>query len=172
MDGKSGALAFIYNKWLIGFLVDSIVPGAGSVEIQLAKKLSSYADVLPGLEQYSVRKFAAALETFPKALADNSGVNGSEIINKLYSDHSMGHYSNGFDIESQSPATVDVTKTKIYDLFVTKHWGLRFAVEAASTVLRVNQIIMAKRAGGPKPRQQAADNDDDWMSPLSWSSYH
>jgi len=138
-----------------------IVPGAGSVEIQLAKKLAAYADLLPGLEQYSVRKFAAALETFPKALADNSGVNGSEIINKLYSDHNMGHYTHGFDIESQAPATVDVTKNKIFDLYITKHWGLKYAVEAATTVLRVNQIIMAKRAGGPKPRQQAADNDDD-----------
>lgn len=137
------------------------LPGAGSVEIQLAKKLSAFADLLPGLEQYSVRKFAAALETFPKALADNSGVNGSEIINKLYMDHSMGHQSHGIDIESQAPATVDVTKSKIYDLYVTKYWALKYAVEAAATVLRVNQIIMAKRAGGPKPRQQAGDNDDD-----------
>lgn len=138
-----------------------IVPGAGSVEIQLAKKLSAYADLLPGLEQYSVRKFAAALETFPKALADNSGVNGSEIINKLYSDHNMGHYTHGVDIESQAPTTVDVTKNKIFDLYITKHWGLKYAVEAAATVLRVNQIIMAKRAGGPKPRQPAGQDQDD-----------
>lgn len=128
----------------------------------MAKKLSAYADLLPGLEQYSVRKFATALETFPKALADNSGVNGSEVLNKLYSDHNMGHFNHGFDIDSQSPATIDVTKNKIFDLYLTKYWGLKYAVEAASTVLRVNQIIMAKRAGGPKPReQQAADADDD-----------
>lgn len=138
------------------------MPGAGSVEIQLAKKLSAYADLLPGLEQYSVRKFATALETFPKALADNSGVNGTEILNKLYSDHNMGHFNNGFDIESQAPATIDVTKNKIFDLYITKYWGIKYAVEAAATVLRVNQIIMAKRAGGPKPRdQKPADADDD-----------
>lgn len=128
----------------------------------MAKKLSAYADLLPGLEQYSVRKFATALETFPKALADNSGVNGTEILNKLYSDHNMGHFNHGFDIESQAPATVDVTKNKIFDLYITKYWGLKYAVEAAATVLRVNQIIMAKRAGGPKPRDpKAADADDD-----------
>lgn len=108
-----------------------------------------------------MRKFATALETFPKALADNSGINGSEIINKLYSDHNMGHYTHGLDIESQAPLTVDVVKSKIYDLYVTKYWGLRYAVEAACTVLRVNQIIMAKRAGGPKPRQPGAQDDDD-----------
>lgn len=143
------------------FLLFRLVPGAGSVEIQLAKKLSAYADLLPGLEQYSVRKFASALETLPKALADNTGVNGSEVINKLYSDHNLGHTTHGFDIESQTAATVDVTKNKIFDLYATKYWALKYAIEAAATILRVNQIIMAKRAGGPKPRQQQGDNDDD-----------
>lgn len=135
--------------------------GAGACEIQLAKQLDSYADLLPGLEQYTVRKFASALETFPKALADNSGVNGTDIINKLYAEHKAGSFTHGFDIESEIPATIDVTKSKCFDLFVTKYWALKYSVEAAATVLRVNQIIMAKRAGGPKPRQQAADADDD-----------
>lgn len=40
-------------------------------------------------------------------------------------------------------------------------WGLKYAVGAAATILRVDQIIMAKRAGGPKPRQGGGDNDDD-----------
>lgn len=123
--------------------------------------MAAYADLLPGLEQYAVRKFASALETFPKAIADNSGVNGTDIINKLYAEHKGGNYRHGFDIESQLPATVDVSTTKCFDLYVTKFWALKYAVESAATVLRVNQIIMAKRAGGPKPRQQAGDGDDD-----------
>ena len=47
---------------------------------------------------------------------------------------------------------------------VTSHclqwWALRLATEAISTILRVDQIIMAKQAGGPKPRQGAADEED------------
>lgn len=131
------------------------MPGAGAVELELSKSLAFHADILPGLEQYSVRKFASALETFPKALADNSGINGTEILSKMYLK------VHGVDIESQTPAAIDVTKAKIFDLYVTKYWALKYAVEAAATVLRVNQIIMAKRAGGPKPRQRGADDDDD-----------
>ena len=41
---------------------------------------------------------------------------------------------------------------KILDLLMVKHWGLKYAVGAACTVLRVDQIIMAKKAGGPKAR--------------------
>ena len=34
----------------------------------------------PGLEQYSIKKYAEALEAFPKALAENSGVKVREHI--------------------------------------------------------------------------------------------
>jgi T-complex protein 1 subunit theta len=136
------------------------LPGGGAVEIELAQHLSEYADTLPGLEQYAVRKFATALEAFPKALAENSGINTTEVVNKLYLAHKNGNKNDGFDIDSETPATVDVTKTKVFDLFATKWWGLKYAVDAASTILKVDQIIMAKRAGGPKPRQAAGSDDE------------
>lgn len=40
-------------------------------------------------------------------------------------------------------------------------WGLKYAVNAACTVLKVDQIIMAKRAGGPKPPKAKANSDDE-----------
>lgn len=73
------------------------VPGAGATEIKLAAQLSTYADTLPGLEQYAVRRFATALEVFPKTLAENSGSHASEkILFKLYAAQSKDNY--GFDI--------------------------------------------------------------------------
>lgn len=73
--------------------------GAGAVEIELAAQLAAYADTLPGLEQYAVRKFANALEIFPKILAENSGCQASELISKLYAAHKEGKKTFGFDIE-------------------------------------------------------------------------
>jgi T-complex protein 1 subunit theta len=35
-------------------------------------------------------------------------------------------------------------------LYLTKHWAIKMMMEAVTTVLRVDQIIMAKQAGGPK----------------------
>lgn len=136
--------------------------GAGAIEIELAQQISEYGDTLPGLDQYAVRKFATALETFPKALADNSGVNATEVLQKLHLAHKAESQKfAGFDIESDLPATVDVAKSKIFDLLVAKQWAMKYAVGAANTILKVDQIIMAKRAGGPKPRQQQQDEDDD-----------
>jgi T-complex protein 1 subunit theta len=137
------------------------LPGAGATEIAVAQKLAEYADTLPGLEQYAVRKFATALETFPKALAENTGVNATEVVNKLHLDHKAGKATHGFDIDSELPATIDVKTSQVYDLYATKYWAIKYAVGAATTILRVDQIIMAKRAGGPKPRDGVQDADDD-----------
>jgi T-complex protein 1 subunit theta len=67
------------------------VPGAGATEAELAHKLTQYADTLPGLEQYAVRKFATALESFPKALADNSGHRSTAVLEKILEAHQVSH---------------------------------------------------------------------------------
>ena len=63
-------------------------------------------------------------------------------------------------MQADNADVIDVVERQIYDLFLTKYWGIKFAVNAATTVLVVDQIIMAKQAGGPKPRQGQADPDD------------
>lgn len=65
------------------------MPGAGATEAELAIKLAQYADTLPGLEQYAVRKFATALESFPKVLAENSGLRSTVVIEKLLDTHQV-----------------------------------------------------------------------------------
>lgn len=78
------------------------VPGAGATELELAAQLALYADTLPGLEQYAARKFATALEIFPKTLAESSGTHASELLSKLYAAHKEGKRNYGFDIDVRS----------------------------------------------------------------------
>lgn len=137
-----------------------LVPGAGAVEIELAKQITTYGEGLPGLEQYAVKKFAEALEAFPKALAENSGAKSTEIISQLYAAHQEGQKSACFDVEDGGNIK-DALQSGIYDLFLTKFWALKFSSNAACTVLKVDQIIMAKAAGGPKvPSGPRPDEED------------
>lgn len=46
---------------------------------------------------------------------------------------------------------MDAQDAGILDLMVTKSWAIKLATEAARTVLSVDQIIVARQAGGPKP---------------------
>ncbi|RGB24868.1 T-complex protein 1 theta subunit [Rhizophagus diaphanus] len=148
-----------------------LVPGAGATEMELVKQLTSFGEKTPGINQHSIKAFAEALEAFPRTLSENSGLNVTEILPKLYSAHHNESTSAteddksgacvGIDIENDD--IVDVTKlpNPVLDVLITKHWAIKFATEAALTVLRVDQIIMSKPAGGPKPPQQNSNWDED-----------
>jgi len=137
--------------------------GGGATEIELGRQIAAWGEKHPGLEQYSIGRFAQALEVIPRVLAENSGVKPKEVISKLYAAHSEGNKNVGFDIEGESGDVKDCCESGVYDLLLAKKWALKYATNAACTILRVDQIIMAKRAGGPKARDTSGtmDQDDD-----------
>jgi len=138
-----------------------VVAGAGATEIELAKQLSAYAASREGLEQYSIQAFAEALEIVPFTLAENSGQKGGEVVSLLYAAHQQGQKNAGVDIDADHAAVKDSVEAGIIDTFASKFWGLTFAANAAVTVLRVDQIIMAKPAGGPKAKAPGPMDEDD-----------
>jgi T-complex protein 1 subunit theta len=138
-----------------------LVPGGGAVEVEIASRISSFAETLPGMEQYAVGKFAEALQSLPSAIADNAGVKYNDIITMLLAAHAGGDRNACVDITTDTPAVTDAIKNQIYDLYVTKYWGIKYATSTAATILQVDQIICAKPAGGPKPRQGGGDWDQD-----------
>jgi len=137
-----------------------MLPGAGAVEMELANRISTYGQTIPGLEQYAIKKFAEAFEVVPRVMAENAGVKATELVSNLYAAHNAGEKNIGFDIEGDGASTCDALEAGILDGFLSKHWGLKFASDAACTVLRVDQIIMAKPSGGPKPKTNP-DWDED-----------
>ena len=102
-----------------------------------------------------------AFEAIPRALAENSGVKANEVISKLYAVHQEGNKNVGLDIEAEVPAVKDMLEAGVLDTYLGKYWAIKLATNAAVTVLRVDQIIMAKPAGGPKPPSGKKGWDDD-----------
>jgi len=127
------------------------VPGAGAAELRLADVLQQYGEAQPGLDQYAINKFGLALEVVPRTLAENAGLDGTNIVAAMYAAHKAGNGGVGVDIIEGTTADKG-----IQDLLVTKAEAIKLATEAAVTVLRVDQIIMSKPAGGPKAPEQGA----------------
>ncbi|GJD12452.1 T-complex protein 1 subunit theta [Galdieria sulphuraria] len=140
------------------------VPGAGATEIELARQISSFGDKSPGLDQYAIKKYAESLEVFPRTLAENAGLKATDVVSRLYAVHTSGQCTTGIDIEASSKVREDITddakSCDIYDSLATKKSALTLATQVATTVLKIDQIIMAKQAGGPKPQSRDADADD------------
>ena len=129
-----------------------LLPGAGAVELELNKLLKSFANEVVGLDQYAIRKFADAFNVVPRTLAENSGCDPTATMFALHQSHvAEGGQNMGFDIDANIPR--DSSTAGVFDLYATKVNALRLAVDAAITILRVDQIVMSKPAGGPKMPQ-------------------
>jgi T-complex protein 1 subunit theta len=77
------------------------------------------------------------------------------------------YWTTGIDLEAPAASsdptagTLDALEEGILDLMVSKSWAIRLATEAARTVLSVDQIIVARQAGGPKPPGNNPNWDED-----------
>ncbi|KAL7528152.1 hypothetical protein ACHAXR_002291 [Thalassiosira sp. AJA248-18] len=127
-----------------------LVPGAGATEMELSLKVGAFADTCPGLDQYAIRAFGKALEVVPRTLAENAGLDQAVVIAALGAAHASGKISAGVDIGAMGidGATAVSDDTGVLDLYTTKASALKLAIDSALTVLRVDQIIMSKQAGG------------------------
>jgi len=139
-----------------------LVPGAGAVEVELSQRLAKKAEQCPGMEQYGINCLAKAYESIPRQLAENSGQDPSKVISKLLAAHSASEGETiGINVDNDGEL-IDAAEAGILDHILIKDWQVRLAVTTAITILRVNQIIMAKTAGGPKaPSQRKGHWDDD-----------
>lgn len=143
-----------------------LLAGAGATEIELAHKLVNYGEKTPGLLQHAIKKFGEAFEVVPRTLAENAGQDATEVLSRLYAAHTKDGLTNaGVDVDEEHvDGTVDTQSEGILDLLSAKKSAIDLATDAVNTVLSVDQIIMAKRAGGPQPPQQGTtghwDQDD------------
>jgi len=139
-----------------------IVPGAGACEMELAKFLASHAEKTPGITQYAIKKYAEAFESVARALAVNAGYDGTQILSRLHWAHEEGNNpSAGIDIDDEESSVLDASKVGIWDVLAVKKSAVHLGTEAALTVLRIDQIIMSKPAGGPKPSKMGAQDSAD-----------
>ena len=130
------------------------LPGAGASEAEIAKRIKTYALSHPGLDQYAIIRYAQAFEIIPKTLAETSGADPNYILSKIYAESNANV---GVDIENNSVGDLSAT---VLDHLTTKQWAIKLANDVALTVLRVDQIIMAKPSGGPNMNKKPVMEED------------
>ena len=120
----------------------AIVAGGGAIEMELSRHLREYLRTISGKEQLVVSSFAKALEVIPRTLSDNSGLDSTDILNKLRQKHAKGS-------EEGRWIGVDVLNERIANLYEEFVWEpdlvrinvLTAATEAACTILSVDETV-------------------------------
>lgn len=129
-----------------------VVTGAGAIEAELSKRLRDYASKVGGREQLAIEAFADSLEMIPRTLAENAGLDPIDITVSLRSAHDKKEgLAQGVDV--LKGGVKDMKKQGVMEPVRVKEQAIRSAAEAASMILRVDDVIAAaKPPPTPPPR--------------------
>ena len=123
------------------------VLGAGASEMLMSTAVESEARRTPGKKALAMDAFAEALRMLPMIIAENAGLDSTELITKLRAAHTEGRHNMGLDIQTGDIA--DVMESGILECYKVKDSVLRLAAEAAEVLLRVDTVMRAT------PRQRS-----------------
>ncbi|RDI71205.1 thermosome subunit alpha [Halopelagius longus] len=120
-----------------------VVPGAGATEIAIADHLRSEAAGIEGRKQLAVEAYADAVEALPRTLAENTGMDPIDALVDLRaryeSDGVAGIISTGRTGEIGDPV-----ERGVIDPAAVKREAVESATEAATMILRIDDVIAAK----------------------------
>jgi chaperonin GroEL (HSP60 family) len=125
-----------------------ILAGGGAPEIEVAKAIREYANSLSGREQLAVQVFADAVEVIPTALAENAGLDPIDIISELRARHERGEMWAGVDVFSGEIR--DMRELDVYEPLAVKKQVIKSSVEAATMILKIDDVISAGKTKAPK----------------------
>ncbi|AEA13040.1 thermosome [Thermoproteus uzoniensis 768-20] len=121
-----------------------ILPAGGAPEVEAAKAVRAFATKIGGREQYAIEAFANALESIPKALAENAGLDAVDILTELRHKHEQADgWKYGLDVYQGK--VVDMVSLGLIEPLSVKVNAFKVAVEAASMILRIDEIIAASK---------------------------
>ncbi|MEM0049148.1 MAG: thermosome subunit beta [Candidatus Bathyarchaeia archaeon] len=125
-----------------------VLAGGGAPEIEVARAIRDYANSLSGREQLAAQAFADAMEIIPTALAENAGLDPIDIISELRAKHEKGETWAGVDVFSGKVR--DMRELDVYEPLVVKKQVIKSAVEAATMILKIDDVIAAGKTKTPK----------------------
>ena len=135
---------------------NTLVPGGGAVEAALSVYLQEHAlQTLDTREQLAVEAFAEALLVIPKTLAVNAAKDGAELVSKLRAIHAKSQKPGGdgdgkhHGLDLVNGTIRDSLAAGVVEPAISKIKSLRFATEAAITILRIDDRIQVM----PNPQQ-------------------
>jgi thermosome len=117
----------------------AVLPGGGATEAELASVLRTYASGVEGREQLAVEAFAAALEVVPRTLAESAGRDPIDSLVELRRLHHGGERTVGLDVADGT--FDDMAARGVLEPLAVKQQALESATEAASILLRVDDVI-------------------------------
>ncbi|KAI9144376.1 T-complex protein 1 subunit gamma [Paraphysoderma sedebokerense] len=127
-------------------------PGGGATEMAVSVLLAEKSKSIEGVEQWPYKAVGEALEVIPRTLVQNCGGNAIKVLTDLRAKHAQGGHSYGID--GVNGKVVDMKEYGVWEPHAVKVQTLKTAIESASLLLRVDDIVSG--ISKKEPQAQAA----------------
>lgn len=133
----------------------AVVPGGGAVETALSVYMEHFAETMGNREQLAVAAFANAMLILPKTLCVNGAHDATELVSKLRAyQYAAQTEPDKADLrftglELDCGKLRDNLKAGVLEPAMSKVKMIRFATEAAITILRIDDSIKMNPAEKP-----------------------
>ncbi|MBA1342570.1 MAG: Thermosome subunit [ANME-2 cluster archaeon] len=158
MDTVEGALGDALRVVADVVKDNTVVAGGGACETELSLRLKEYARTIGGKEQLAVDAFADALETIPRTLAENAGLDSTDMMTMLKAKHIAGGTTSGIDVYNGD--VIDMYENGVIEPLQVKTQSLKSATDATVMILKVDDVLASQRREmAPAPGQAPHDYD-------------
>jgi thermosome len=120
-----------------------VVAGAGATEIAIADSIRESSASIEGRKQLAVESFADAVDVLPRTLAENTGMDPIDALVDLRAAHEETDRA-GIISEGQTGVIDDPVDHGVLDPAAVKHEALESANEAATMIVRIDDVISAE----------------------------
>ncbi|EZG50493.1 putative chaperonin containing T-complex 1 eta subunit, tcph protein [Gregarina niphandrodes] len=121
------------------------VGGGGAVEMEVSAYIRQTARAISGKQQLIFEAFGRAFEVIPRVLAQNSGLDAVDVVNKLRQLHNRKDDSGrwmGVDcLERSGDVVIDSVETFVWEPMSIKLNSYAAATEAACAVLSIDEMV-------------------------------
>ena len=126
-----------------------ITVGAGAPEVYLSQKIREWSASLSGRSQLAAERFADSIEEIAIALAENAGMDPLDTQTQLRAKATQAKPKYGVDVINGKVA--DMAAKDIYEPLKVKEQVISAATEAASMILRIDDVIAASKSKESTP---------------------
>jgi chaperonin GroEL (HSP60 family) len=125
-----------------------VIVGGGATEIAMSQKIREWSGSLSGREQLAAEKFADAIESIPLVLAENAGMDIIDTQVQLRAKSSSSGRKVRYGVDVLEGKVADLASKNIYEPLLVKEQIIKSATEAASMILRIDDVISASKSKG------------------------
>ena len=136
-----------------------VVYGGGAFEAEVAKYIRDYATKVSGKEQLAVQAFAKALEGVISALVENAGLDPIDMLSELRKAHNQedGHK---YGVNVFTGKVENMEELGVIEPLAVKVNALKAGTEAATLILRIDDVIAASRVKEPEKKGPSKEESE------------